>query len=79
MVMVNHGLTAEDADRLLDPIVDFPEINSAFERIRPITDFRKDDNEARILYLCRRIQSDGKNGHSDGKKEDLYILKCKIQ
>lgn len=78
MVMVNHGLTAEDADGLLDRVVVFPEINAAFERIRPITDFRKDDNEARILYICRRVKPDGQNGNVDGA-EDLYILKCKVQ
>lgn len=79
MVMINHGLTAEDADRLLDPIVEFPEIDFAFERIRPITDFRKDDSEARILYLCRRLPLDKKTDNVEGKKDDLYVLKCKIQ
>lgn len=77
--MINHGLTTADADRLLDPIVGFPEIDSAFERIRPITDFRKDDNEARILYLCRRLQPDGKDLNGGDEKSNLYILKCKVQ
>lgn len=78
-MMINHGLTAEDADRLLDAVVEFPEINSSFERVRPITDFRKDDNEARILYICRRLQPEGQNGSSDDKYKNLYILKCKVQ
>ena len=80
--MINHGLTIEDADRLLEPVVDLPDVDAVFERVRPITDFRKDDNEARILYICRRI--DAKGGLSNGevpqdKKDDLYILKCKVQ
>lgn len=78
----NHGLTVEDADRLLEPIVDFPDKGLSFERVRPITDFRKDDMEARILYICKRIDQGGQevNGfsHSEGK-DDLYVLKCKVQ
>ncbi|KAK4507064.1 hypothetical protein PRZ48_000798 [Zasmidium cellare] len=77
--MANHGLTVEDADRLLDPIVDFPDIGSAFERVRPITDFRKDDAEARILYICRRIQPEGHTGGPQDGKDDLFVLKCKVQ
>ena len=71
----NHGLTVEDADRLLEPIVDFSEINAVFERIRPLTDFRKDDAEARILYVCRRIKGE----HDEDRGDDLYVLKCKVQ
>lgn len=77
--MINHGLTPEDADRLLDPIVEFPEINATFERVRNITDFRKDDNEARILYICRRLQPGGENVNGEDDKRNLYILKCKVQ
>lgn len=77
--MINHGLTIADAERLLDSVVEFPEIESAFERIRPITDFRKDDNEARILYLCRRVQVDATKETIEDKSRNLYILKCKIQ
>lgn len=77
--MTNHGLTLEDAERLLDPILHFPEMNMAFERLRPITDFRKDDAEARVLYVCRRIQPSSVNdGQKDGKDE-LFVLKCKVQ
>lgn len=76
--MTNHGLTLEDADRLLDPIVDFPAIGAAFERVRPITDFRKDDAEARVLYICRRIQSESSATNGDSQ-DNLYVLKCKIQ
>lgn len=46
--ILNHGLTLRQADHLLDKTISFPEIGSTFERIRPITDFRKDDAEARV-------------------------------
>lgn len=46
--ILNHGLTLAQADQLLEKVVEFPEINARFERIRPITDFRKDDAEARV-------------------------------
>ena len=78
----NHGLTLEDSDRLLEPIVDFPEIDALFERISPLTDFRKDDAEARVLYICRRIKADGlemKGENQEDGKDDLYVLKCKVQ
>lgn len=78
--MTNHGLTVEDADRLLEPIVSFPTSNTAFERLQPITDFRKDDTEARILYICRKVQPPNSDGDAKGEKEDdLYVLKCKVQ
>ena len=80
--MTNHGLTVEDADRLLESVVHFPRINATFERGRPITDFRKDDAEARVLYICRRIQPADQETNGDVPKhstDDLYVLKCKVQ
>ncbi|SMR53541.1 unnamed protein product [Zymoseptoria tritici ST99CH_1E4] len=80
--MTNHGLTVDDADRLLDKIINIPERNSAFERLRPITDFRKDDSEARILYICRRVQPKNEGANDDKTspgKDELFVLKCKIQ
>ena len=80
--MTNHGLTVDDADRLLDRVVHFPQIGAKFERIRPITDFRKDDAEARILYICRRVDPDLEivNGSvQHDSPDELYVLKCKIQ
>ena len=47
-----------------------------------ITDFRKDDTEARVLYVCKRVKPNDLevNGacQEDGK-DDLYVLKCKVQ
>ncbi|KAF2210315.1 hypothetical protein CERZMDRAFT_121797 [Cercospora zeae-maydis SCOH1-5] len=81
--MGDQGLTVQDADALLDSVVDFPNISARFERVRPITNFRKDDSEARILYICRKLP------HAEGKlsndnltvegKEERYVLKCKVQ
>ena len=77
---MTQALTIEDADRILDVVVHFPEINASFERLRPITNFRKDDSEARILYLCRRTTSNDSNADS-GEKDgnDIFVLKCKVQ
>ena len=78
----NHGLTLEDADRLLEPFVEFPDVGAIFGRIRPLTDFRKDDAEARVLYICRRIGPESttdSNGAGTIRKDDLYVLKCKVQ
>ena len=41
-------------DDFLENVVEFPD-GSRFERLEAITDFRKDPGEARILYLCRRV------------------------
>lgn len=80
--MTDRTLTVEDADRLLDTTVVFPEINAAFQRLQPITNFRKDDSEARILYICRRValgDAVADDGVDQGSEGDLYILKCKVQ
>ncbi|KAF2482000.1 hypothetical protein BDY17DRAFT_300073 [Neohortaea acidophila] len=80
--MADRTLTVEDADRLLDTTVVFPDINAAFQRLQPITNFRKDDTEARILYICRRValgDAVADSGVDQGSEGDLYILKCKVQ
>lgn len=76
------SLTTDDAE-FLDTIIEFP-TGDRFERIRPITDFRRDDSEgeARILYLCRRVK-ENKNGEVNGsleaKGDEHFILKVKVQ
>jgi hypothetical protein len=47
--------TVIDPEDFLDKLVEFPDGNS-FERTRPITDYRRDPGEARILYTCRSCQ-----------------------
>lgn len=55
----------------LPPVVHF-ENGSDFERQQPITDFRRDPGEARILFICRPV-----GGHaSDGEP---CIMKIKAQ
>lgn len=80
--MTERVMTVEYADSLIDPVVHFPDIDASFERIKPITDFRRDESEARILYICKRVQPDAQDsGYSspNAASNDLYILKCKIQ
>jgi cytosine/adenosine deaminase-related metal-dependent hydrolase len=57
--ILNHGLTLAQADQLLDDIIEFPAVEARFQRLRPLTDFRKDDAEARVckfaskkIYVC---------------------------
>jgi hypothetical protein len=58
----------------LEDIVEFPD-GSRFERLPAITDFRKDPGEARILYLCKRIDP---NDVDSGQAEE-YVMKIKAQ
>lgn len=80
--MAERVLTVDYADSLIDKVVQFPEINASFERIKSITDFRRDETEARILYICRPVQpgaeDSGYNSSEDDSRES-FILKCKIQ
>ncbi|KAH7323477.1 hypothetical protein BKA65DRAFT_598089 [Rhexocercosporidium sp. MPI-PUGE-AT-0058] len=73
--MALSGLTEADADALLEKVVSF-EDGSRYERLQPVTNFRKDDGVARILYLCRR-KSEGSSQNEQGNEE--YIMKVKVQ
>ncbi|KAK3647029.1 hypothetical protein LTR56_008195 [Elasticomyces elasticus] len=44
----------------------------SYERLEPITDYRRDPGEARILYLCRP-------NPEDAKSNDLCVMKVKVQ
>ena len=61
-----------DPDIFLDKIVEFQD-GSQFERLERMTDFRKDPGEARVLYLCRRI-----DGEFEGKNHE-FVMKVKVQ
>lgn len=69
-------------DALLDKIVDFPD-HTRYERLKPITDFRRDPGEARILYTCRRVGEYESNAPSfsppDHGNEDEFVMKVKVQ
>ena len=68
-----NGTPSCNPDDFLDEIVDFPD-GSRFERLKPITDFRKDPGEARILYMCKRIDPEEKSS-----SEELLVMKVKAQ
>jgi hypothetical protein len=58
----------DEAAHLLDKTITFPD-GSSFTRHQPITGLRKDDEEARILCICRK----------DGDDDTEYVMKIKIQ
>ena len=57
----------------LDRTVDFPD-GTCFEKMSPVTDFRKDPGEARILYTCRLSSPDAQT-----RKSETFIMKVKAQ
>ncbi|CZT11050.1 uncharacterized protein RCO7_10171 [Rhynchosporium graminicola] len=75
--MTSLGLTVADADGILDKVQIFDD-GSRYERLRPITDFRKDIGVARILYLCRRDPND-LNSTEDEEAEKTLVMKVKVQ
>lgn len=64
-----------DPESFLDRIVEID--GTRFERLRPITDYRRDPGEARILYLCRRAVIDTANGY--GNDDGDLVMKVKVQ
>nr|POE48389.1 hypothetical protein CFP56_71019 [Quercus suber] len=70
------GLTENHADRLLDKVIRF-EDGSRYERLEAMTDFRKDDSEARILYTCRRVPEHP--SMINDNSGDLFVMKVKVQ
>ena len=79
--MTTNGTNeADPTGHLLDKTIYFPD-GIKFERTRPITDLRKDYDEARIVYLCRDLtasSNDTANTVVHGDQED-YIMKIKFQ
>ena len=72
-------------DNFLDQVVSF-EDGTSYERLRPLSDYRRDPGEARILYICKRSTIVSCNGtdaltqqptHGDGDQE--FVMKIKIQ
>lgn len=66
------GLTEDDADALLEKVVTFKD-GSRYERLKPMTNFRKDEGEARIVYRCRRVSYDSQ------QVEETFVMKVKVQ
>ena len=48
-----NGAPTGKPDDFVEKTVEFPD-GSIFERIRPLTDLRKDPGEGRIIYVCKR-------------------------
>ena len=73
-------------DDFLDQVVSF-EDGIAYERLRPLSDYRRDPGEARILYICKRsrvISCDGtgtlsQQPVSSGEDDEEFVMKIKIQ
>ena len=73
--MAPSGLSEKDADAILDKVVTFPD-GSRYERLEPMTNFRKDEGIARILYCCRR------EPHllaPNDKADEIFVMKIKLQ
>ncbi|PVH83661.1 hypothetical protein DL98DRAFT_569424 [Cadophora sp. DSE1049] len=73
--MAPSGLSEADADAVLDKVVTFPD-GSRYERLESMTNFRKDDGIARILYRCRR-KSDGLS--QTKQVVETFVMKVKFQ
>lgn len=70
----SRGLTEADADKLLDKVVEFDD-GQRFERLKPMTNFRKDDGVARILYRCRRVPDSA----AESEEGEMFVMKVKVQ
>lgn len=70
----------EHAESLLDEVITFDD-DRCFRRLAPITDFRKDRDEARILFLCSREMNDQATNasHQELEQQQEYVMKVKFQ
>lgn len=71
-----NGSPSGDPEDFLDKVVEFPD-GSAFERLRPLTDLRKDPGEGRILYICKRIK--GQPTPQEPAMGEELVMKIKAQ
>lgn len=75
--MAKSSNTKDQAGHLLSQTINFPD-GCSFTRIQHITNLRHDEEEARILYICRKI-----SGPSEEEEEPAndaeYVMKVKIQ
>ena len=65
-----------DPNLFIDRIVEIK--GTHFERLHPITDYRRDPGEGRILFHCRRIGKDSDSENDLDVGGDL-VMKVKIQ
>jgi hypothetical protein len=74
--VLTDGPTITDPDVFLDRVVDCADVS--FERLEPMTDYRRDPGEARILYKCRLVGKDRDVMNGTGRDE-TYVMKVKVQ
>lgn len=65
---------------LLEHVIEFAD-NASFERLRPITELRKDRDEARRLYFCRKYvpHRAEEHLHIAAEPEEEFVMKVKFQ
>lgn len=77
-----NPLPADPVDAMLNKVIHFPD-GLSFERRAAMTDLRRDSEEARILYSCRRglpPPDSIANGTAEHPTtQDEYVMKIKIQ
>jgi len=64
-------------DSFLAQVIHFDD-GTSYERLRPITDYRRDPGEARILYICRKVES-VRNVPLPSSQDAEYVMKIKVQ
>nr|POE63436.1 hypothetical protein CFP56_04339 [Quercus suber] len=71
------GLTESRAHEILKPVIQF-EDGWGYERVQAMTNFRKDDGEARILYTCKRV-SQSPSQSDQSSVDESFVMKVKVQ
>ncbi|KAH7407468.1 hypothetical protein BKA64DRAFT_721277 [Cadophora sp. MPI-SDFR-AT-0126] len=73
--MAPSGLSEAGADAILEKVVTFPD-GLHYERLEPMTNFRRDNGIARILYRCRRkLDASSQIEQVD----ETFVMKVKFQ
>lgn len=67
-------------DEFLDTVIHFDD-GTSYERLQPITDYRRDPGEARILYICRKVSRgrDGAGVAPQTSEGEEFVMKVKVQ
>lgn len=74
----SSGVSSGNADDFVDKIIEFPDGNK-YERLKSLTDLRKDPGEGRIVYLCNRQPPDAAMGSMAHSAMEKLVLKVKAQ
>lgn len=76
MATSTNGAPSGQPEDFIDNIVEF-EDGSAFERLQPLTDLRKDPGEGRIVYTCKRVK--GSISAAESSPDEELVMKVKAQ